>query len=71
MAKQIDGTLYLNKEESIALMHNLTHPNEEALRRRDEFLKEIDKLDIQHLPDGTVVIDCPDIIEEDILRSLD
>lgn len=61
MAKEIGGTLYLNKEESIALIRNLMHPDEEVVRRRNEFFKEIDKLDIQHLPDGTVIINAPDI----------
>ena len=71
MAKQIGGTLYLNKEESVEFMRNMLYPNEEAMRRRDAFFKEIDKLDIQHLPDGSVVIDCPDItINDDILSLL-
>lgn len=61
MAKEIGGTLYLDKEESIAFMRNLMHQDEEAMRRRDAFFKEIDKLDIQHLPDGTVIINSPDI----------
>lgn len=61
MSKQIGGTLYLNKEESAALIRNLMHPDEEVMRRRNEFFKEIDKLVIKHLPDGSVEIDCPDI----------
>lgn len=61
MAKQIGGTLYLNKEESVEFMRKMLHPDEEAMRRRDAFFKEIDKLSIKHLPDGSVEIDCPDI----------
>ena len=61
MAKQIGGTLYLNKEESVEFMRKMLHPDEEAMRRRDAFFKEIDKLVIKHLPDGSVEIDCPDI----------
>lgn len=71
MAKQIGGTLYLNNEESVEFMRKMLHPDEEAMRRRDEFFKEIDKLDIQHLPDGSVLITSPDItINDEVLRSL-
>ena len=69
MAKEIDGTLYLNAEESRSLLHNWLHPDEEAMRRRDAFFAECDKLEIEH-KDGCVVLHSFEIDDEAILRAL-
>ena len=70
MAKEIGGTLYLNKEETASFLNNLLHPDEEAIERRNAFLAECDKLIIEH-KDGYTVISCPDInIDEEILKEL-
>lgn len=70
MAKELGGTLYLNKEETAAFLDNLLHPDEEAIKRRNAFLAECDKLIIEQ-KDGSTVIHCPDItINEKILKEL-
>lgn len=70
MAKEINGTLYLNAEESRTLIHNLLHPDEEVMRRRDAFFRECDKLEIEY-NDGCVIVNCPDLDSELILSKLD
>lgn len=52
----------LSGEDALRFMHNMLHPDEEAIARRDAFFKEIDEtLKIKHLDDGTVVLTSPDI----------
>ena len=54
--------MILKGEEARAFMHSMIHPDEEAMKKRDMFLKRCDELVIQHLDDGSVIIDCPDIV---------
>lgn len=61
--------MILNVEEWNILMNNLIHTNEEAVRRRNEFLAKCNGLEIKYM-DGHVVISSPDIDEELILSKL-
>lgn len=70
MVKEIGGSLYLNADEWHAFMHNLLHPDEEVVRRRNTFFEKIDKLEIERM-DGCGVINSPDINDELILSKLD
>ena len=38
--------IILNKEDSINLVHNLLHPNKEALAKRDAFLADVDDMEM-------------------------
>lgn len=46
MAREIRGDLLLSPSESITFVHNLLQPDKEALRRRDEFLRDMEGLEI-------------------------
>ena len=46
MAYEIKDELILDAEETAALLHNMLHPNVEAIMRRDEFLRDLSDLHI-------------------------
>ena len=63
MIKVDNSGLHLSGEDARVFWHNMLHPNEEAMKRRDAFFAEIDAtLDIQRQADGTIVITSPEII---------
>lgn len=70
MPKEIGGVLYLTEEESCAFLRNMIHPDVEAMRRRDRFFEQCDKLNIER-HENCIIIDCPDIDAEQILNKLD
>lgn len=60
MALEIAGELHLDIEETRRLRHQMMHPNQDVLNRRDAFLAELDNFDIL-FTDGEIEVDCPDL----------
>lgn len=57
MAHEINGELVLNKEETVAFVQNMIHPDLDAIRRRDIFCG-----DAPYIASGDeVTYECSDI----------
>lgn len=46
MAIEVNGELILNHDETAAFVSNMIHPNANALRLRDEFLRDLEAVEI-------------------------
>lgn len=44
--------IIVSKEEAERLRHEILHPNEDALRKRDAFLESLPDMDIKYEEDG-------------------
>ena len=52
--------LVLNHAESETFVHNMIHPNTDALLRRDEFIRGLSEIELNY-SDGEVVAECPSV----------
>ena len=60
MPRIINDDLILSSEAAAKLIYNLTHPDDEAIARRDAFLDETN-INITYNDDGGFEMDCPDL----------
>lgn len=60
MAKVVNGELVLDLEETINFVYHMLHPDAEAIRRRDDFMRGMDGLKVNYA-NGEIMLDAPDI----------
>lgn len=60
MSVVIEDELVLDRNETVTFVRNMTHPNIEALRRRDAFLNDRDDIVI-HFSGEEIVAECNSI----------
>ena len=60
MAIEINNELFLDQEETATLIRNMIHPNLDAIRRRDAFLRDMDDMTFAFSEEG-VTAECSDI----------
>lgn len=61
MSKVVNGRIILDKEESKEFLKDIFHPDVEALKKRDAFIKGTKNWVIQRLGNGRTIIDIPDL----------
>ena len=61
MSKVVNGRIILDKEESEEFLKDIFHPDVEALKKRDAFIKGTKNWVIQRLGNGRTIIDIPDL----------
>lgn len=61
MASDFSTTLILSETESLNLISSFIHPNQDALNKRDSFLKSYETMDVNINIDGSMDIYVPDL----------
>lgn len=61
MSKTINGRIILNEREAKKFLHDLIHPDIEAIKKGEEFLKSTKTWTVKHLDNGSTIIDIPDL----------
>ena len=61
MSKVVNGRIILDKEESKEFLKDIFHPDVEALKKRDAFIKGTKNWTVQRLGNGRTIIDIPDL----------
>lgn len=59
--KVVNGRIILDKEESKEFLKDIFHPDVEALKKRDAFIKGTKNWVVQRLGNGRTIIDIPDL----------
>lgn len=54
MAIEVNGELVLDRDETVAFIRNMIHPDLEAIRRRDAFLREMEDISFSFTEDGII-----------------
>lgn len=58
MAIEMNDELILDRSETVALLSNMIHPNTNALRLRDDFLRRFENVVFNN---GEIIAVCPEI----------
>lgn len=60
VANEVHGELVLDLEETIDFVYHMLHPDAEAMRRRDDFMRGLDGMKLNYT-NGEITLDAPDI----------
>lgn len=61
MSRIEKNNIILTEEETRNLIHNLLHPNEEAIKKRDAFLKGAEHWKFEFINETTFTVDIPEL----------
>ena len=61
MSKIKDGKIILNSIEARNFLHDIIHPDREAIKKRDAFLEDTKDWIVKELEDGTTILTIPNL----------